>query len=251
MAAECINLKLPESWEEMTDSQILTVYRCVSSGISNYEMKLLCAMRFCGLSPLGENLFCLGKLVIELEQEEIHCVARSLDFLDELPSRPIRPCIRGCKALSTMLTEADFETFLVLDNYLQGYLATDDVSMLRCMADILYPYHGLTGYFYKLLRRRSNALDVRDIASLYWMTSLKGALSRLYPYFLRLKGNEQSVPKMTQASQAESIDAQLRALTKGDITKEREVKAMPYRRALTELNALARESEELRRQLKK
>jgi hypothetical protein len=41
------------------------------------------------------------------------------------------------------------------------------------------------------------------------------------------------------------VDSQLRALTKGDITKEKEILAMDTWRALTELNALAREYEEL------
>ena len=42
------------------------------------------------------------------------------------------------------------------------------------------------------------------------------------------------------------MDSQIRALTKGDITKEDAVLSMPCHRALTELDALAREYDDLR-----
>ena len=47
------------------------------------------------------------------------------------------------------------------------------------------------------------------------------------------------------------MDAQIRALTKGDITKEKEILALDTWRALTELNAQAREYKQLQAQLKK
>ena len=43
------------------------------------------------------------------------------------------------------------------------------------------------------------------------------------------------------------MNAQIRALTKGDITKERDILNMDTWRALTELDALAREYEEINR----
>lgn len=49
----------------------------------------------------------------------------------------------------------------------------------------------------------------------------------------------------------EAMDAQIRALTKGDITKEAEILALDTWRALTELNAQAREYKQLQSQLKK
>ena len=49
----------------------------------------------------------------------------------------------------------------------------------------------------------------------------------------------------------EAMDAQIRALTKGDITKEKEILALDTWRALTELNAQAREYKQLQAQLKK
>ena len=45
----------------------------------------------------------------------------------------------------------------------------------------------------------------------------------------------------------ESVNAQIRALTKGDVTKEKDVLALDTWRALTELDALAKEYEEFNR----
>ena len=49
----------------------------------------------------------------------------------------------------------------------------------------------------------------------------------------------------------ELMNTQIRALTGGDITKEREVLEMDCWRALTELNAKARDAEEIKRLYKK
>ena len=42
----------------------------------------------------------------------------------------------------------------------------------------------------------------------------------------------------------DAVNAQIRALTKGDVTKEKEVLAIDTWRALTELDALAKEYDE-------
>ena len=48
----------------------------------------------------------------------------------------------------------------------------------------------------------------------------------------------------------EAMNTQIRALTKGDITKEQQVLQMDVHRALTELDAQAREYEELKKHAK-
>ena len=48
----------------------------------------------------------------------------------------------------------------------------------------------------------------------------------------------------------EAMNTQIRALTKGDITKEQQVLQMDVHRALTELDAQAREYEEFKKHAK-
>lgn len=56
-----------------------------------------------------------------------------------------------------------------------------------------------------------------------------------------LHGSERAIGTVLQ----EAMDAQIRALTKGDITKESEILAMDTWRALTELNAQAKEYKQI------
>ena len=63
---------------------------------------------------------------------------------------------------------------------------------------------------------------------------------------LGLDGLEQGAPLGRRLQEA--MNAQIRALTKGDITKEREVLSMDTWRALAELDAQAKEYEELKKQ---
>ena len=60
-----------------------------------------------------------------------------------------------------------------------------------------------------------------------------------------LLGNSPNIGKQLQ----ESMDAQIRALTKGDITKEKEILSLDTWRALTELNAQAKEYKQINAQI--
>lgn len=81
----------------------------------------------------------------------------------------------------------------------------------------------------------------------YWWAGLKAMLSRRYPNFFRVSPVEPAVDHVDELTLRRSMDSQIRALTKGDITKETTILSLPAVRALTELDALAREYEDLNR----
>ena len=82
---------------------------------------------------------------------------------------------------------------------------------------------------------------------------MKGAFARLYPNFLssvpddnsNLLGSDPRIGEQLR----QAMNAQIRALTGGDITKEEQILQMDCHRALTELDAKAREAEEMRKQM--
>ena len=78
-----------------------------------------------------------------------------------------------------------------------------------------------------------------------WYTQLKTHFSMQFSNFFKRTegGNAQSV--------VEAMNAQIRALTGGDVTKEKEIFAIDTWRALTELNAKAREAEEFKKSMKR
>ncbi len=65
-------------------------------------------------------------------------------------------------------------------------------------------------------------------------------------FFKKVEGDGDTEPP-TYDDMRRNIDAQIRALTKGDITKEREILSLEAIRALTELDAQAREYDDLRK----
>ena len=116
-----------------------------------------------------------------------------------------------------------FETYIVVENLYQGFLSTQKDALLDDIAHVLYPGCSAT------------LTPEERISIFYWVASLKDMFAR------RLLGSSPNIGKQLQ----ESMDAQIRALTKGDITKEREILSLDTWRALTELNAQAKEYKQI------
>ena len=141
-------------------------------------------------------------------------------------------------ALPSDLQSVPFEKFIYCDNLYQGYLHTKNDSLIDEMMKVLYD--GLN----------SKILPLERISTFYWFASLKQYFAKTFHHFFQqtagtdgnLLGSAKSIGEQVQ----EAMNAQIRALTKGDITKEKEVLAMDCWRALTELNAQAKEYQELR-----
>ena len=240
-----LDISLPKAWHELTGRQLCQAYRAISSGLTSLDSRLALALRWAGFRPTKSRaVFRLGKEYLELTPHDLHSLADALAWFDDLPPTPSRPDKIGCaSALSPLLYETDFETFLTLDNLFQGFLATKDDRMLDRMFGILYRFPYGSAWLLERFRLPLRKTFRRTVV-IYWFTSLKMAFSRLFPDFLQLAP---SSTRINAVNPMESVNAQLRALTKGDITKENDVRRMPCHRALTELDALARESRELDR----
>ena len=128
-----------------------------------------------------------------------------------------------------------FETFIICDNLYQGYLQTQDDALLDELGATLY----------------GKSIDFKPyerISIFYWFASLKDSLSRKYSDFFQPIADAATGGNLlgsASPSVEDAMNAQIRALTKGDVTKEAEVLALDTHRALTELNAQAREYKEL------
>lgn len=241
MSATTLNLTVPSGWHELNDRRLLALYRMLGSGLSAVEMKILCIIRWNNIKIMGrrglKGNFLLRKdgVTHEVEPKSMAELLPSLDWMDEMPSRPVRPSrLKRRRALPADMMGVSFETFMVCDNLYQGFLATQSDDILDDLARELYP--GLRG---------AVAMEER-LAVFYWWASLKSALALKYPDFFQPVGpdggNTLGAPSLDVEG---AMNAQIRALTKGDITKESTVLALDTHRALTELNAQAREYHEL------
>ena len=131
-----------------------------------------------------------------------------------------------------------------MENLFQGYLNTQSSELLLQMAQVLYASDDV-----KLSKAHL-------VGIFYWIASLKQYFAREFPNFYKPATNtEENLLGSGQTDiyrqLRESTNAMIRALTGGDITKEECILKMDTWRALTELDAKAREAEELRKQYKK
>lgn len=163
-----------------------------------------------------------------------------LDWLAAVPKEPVRLSkINRRKAIAADFEGISVENYIIIDNLYQGYLTTQDDAILDQMTEVLYG-HPITLKPYE------------RISVFYWIAALKEFFARRYPDFLRLTSEVSNGDLLggKQQTPEEAMNAQIRALTKGDVTKEKEILALDTWRALTELNAQAREYRELNSQLK-
>ncbi len=236
-----INFIVPEGWHELTDKQLRYVYQLIASEFATDEIKILCLLQWTGTKVIGRQdsgayLLKKGKILFEVTPLTIAELLPHLAWLGSLPTAPVRISkINRQHALPADFSEVPFETFIICDNLYQGYLQTQDDNLLDQLGSTLY---GKSMTFKPYER----------INIFYWFAALKDSLANKYSDFFQSTsdaatgGNLLGSPSL---SVEDAMNAQIRALTKGDVTKEAEVLALDTWRALTELNAQAREYKEL------
>lgn len=242
-----IDFQIPSSWSELSDKQLRTVFQLIASDMSTDELKTLCLLNWSstkvvGRQDSGSYLLKKGKFLFEVTPLTIAELLPHLDWLGAMPTMPTRPVkLKHRPGITADFSEVPFETYIVVDNLYQGYLTTQSDSLLDELASVLYP--GI----------KTPLAPWERIAVFYWAVSLKDFFSRKFPDFLQpvdtaTGGN---LLGSTSPSVEEAMNAQIRALTKGDVTKEQEILGLDTWRALTELNAQAKEYKQLNAQLNK
>ena len=239
-----ININVPRGWHKLDDKQLRYLFGLLADEYSSAEIRTLCLFRWAGLKVQychnSHFVVRLGKDDFTLSATVVADAIETMKWLDEIPSYPVRLSHIGkFTALQADFLSVPFETFIFCDNLYQGYLHTKDDSLIDEMIKVLY--NGCN----------SKILPLERISTFYWFASFKQYFSKTFHHFFQqtggTDGNLLGSAKSIGEQVTEAMNAQIRALTKGDITKEKEVLAMDCWRALTELNAQAKEFEELNR----
>ena len=247
MATISINLIVPQDWRELDDAQLRYVYSLIAKEFAADEIMTLALLHFSGCKVIArhdKNSFLLkhGKDVFQTSGTQLAEVIPSLGWLDAMPASPVRlRKLRNHESVDAEFQGVPFETYIVVENLYQGFLSTQKDALLDDLAHVLYPGCSAT------------LTPEERISIFYWVASLKDMFARRFPDFFQpatanaenLLGSSPNIGKQLQ----ESMDAQIRALTKGDITKEREILSLDTWRALTELNAQAKEYKQINAQI--
>ena len=256
-----IDFIVPQGWHELTDAQLRYVYNLIALEMSSEEIAVTCLLhwsgtRVIGRQPDGAYLLQQGRQLFDVKPLAIAELAGEIRWLAELPKVPVRiSSLRRKPALAADFQGVPFETFIICDNLYQGLLAQglDGLAGLESLEDGLFVE--LAKQLYPGINPKPSTLNHIDKVNIfYWFASLKEYFSHRFSDFFQpvagADGNLLGAPNMGAMLQ-EAMDAQIRALTKGDITKEAEILALDTWRALTELNAQAREYKQLQAQMKK
>lgn len=253
-----LNLTVPTSWAELTQEQLAYLLKVIAvvnrsslghayrsredfSAQVAANVAIRCLFHWNDIrvvTPYADAwLLAHGGDEFLVSTGDLAAAAAMLPWMSSLPEDPVRlDTIDGATAIS-----ADIEDDLSFDDYLacealwQVWQTTQADSLLRDMAAILY-------------RKEDIKLQEHELLSIfYWWAGLKAMLSRRYPNFFQASPVQTAAPHVDELTMRRSMDSQIRALTKGDITKETTILSLPAIRALTELDALAREYKELNR----
>jgi len=241
-----IDVELPRGWNELNHEQV-SYYFWLSTKFPESQIEFIlayCFMRWGKMSVLKQyedrsyDVKLFDGRIVNLKAHVIAEGIEKLIWLKEIPDYPVRLSKIGSHvAMSETMEELTFEQYLVCDNLYQGYLHTQNGDLIDNIGYIVYDKPNGKPF------AQENRLMI-----FFWWASFKNYCTMQYRHlFAGAKGesDEDLHRRLT-----DSMNSQIRALTQGDITKEKEILAMPVHRALTELDAKARDYEELNKKAK-
>lgn len=254
---EPLNLTAPKSWEKLSQDQLDFLLRTIARvNRANINRPFRSVDDFSAQTAAQVAVYCLfkwnGVRVVTpyadawlVAHDGRECLVRAADlaaataflsWVAELPAGPVRlDRIDGADAVDAELDDSfTFDDWLTCEALWQGYQVLKSDKFLQQMAEVLYRKPGI------------HLEEYQTLSIFYWWAGLKNRCNMLYPHFFQPAAPGSAV-EPDRDMLRRNMDAQIRALTKGDITKESLILAMPAHRALTELDALAKEYDDLNR----
>ena len=253
LADGSIDIYAPTEWRKMTQQQLRYVLSLLSlfedlTIVKTYMLFRLGGIRFGGdavriTRNQPKSWRCWFRPAwwkprrwFTLEPWQVESMIRQFDFIDPFDGMDVRlERIRGCRAVDDILDHYPFGDYLMAEQYYQLAVSSGKPEMIERLACFLYV---------KRNGRHPERLSLspaEQMGTLRWFAHIKSVFAERWPHFFRRVDadiEEMDIDLMG------AMDAQIRALTEGDITKEDTIKKLPCWRALTELNEKAREAKE-------
>lgn len=243
-----IAFSVPVSWQELTQEQLRHVIRLLwlYGEAPDWEDRVATAafLYFAHVEVarhLPEGWLCRerssGKTFL-LSPELLPSCIQVVSFVCKPEEMADRIEIDGYDAYDFELQELPFGNYLELEGYYQSFLLSRDESCLQGMARVLYR-----------VPEEDEGEELKEevlTGAFLWFGAAKQLLSREFPNFL--KPASAAAEPVSRESLIASMRAQMRLLTKGDVTKEQYVRdEVDTWTALAELDASAKEAEEIER----
>ena len=252
-----LHLTCPRSWKEMNQEQLRYALHIIGCGMySSVEGRTLMLLRFTGIEVKDKTPYgwaCMVTVTKDngkqrkhqffMQSWQVQDMIQQLEFVDSYEAFDVRlESIGGFKAVDGLLYGVRFWDYLNMEKYYQGYLSTKEHKYVLGMARLLYPDSRFSSGI------GISKIDDAEITNcVMWFSYVKKQFSRFFRHFFK----PAPVSDGKAVNWLEQMNAQIRALTDGDITKEQAVYDKDCWRALTELDAKAREAEEFRKKYPK
>lgn len=261
-----INLSAPTSWQELSQEQLLIVFDLLAierepTAIKTYMLIYFCHLHVIKKTRYGWKFWTMvdgEKRVIYIRTSEMQSFIHQFDFIDQLEDMDCRlDAVCGLHAADALLQQGvSFGEYLYAEKYYQNFIASKDMEWLDNVAMWLYrDKNGRAAGYGDAIDDEGNKVDDvtltpgERIGTMLWYAHIKHVMADAFLHFFKKTTIEDGEPE--RVNFIELYNVQLRALTGGDATKEKEVLALDCWRALTELDAKAREAEELEKIRKK
>lgn len=253
----------PASWQELTQEQLRYVLSVLSTFQDHTVVKCYLLTRFCGIrvhkhTRTGWKCSCLCQTdeprpsrnphsakrriqkrreVLYLSDAEILDMLKNFDFIDDFTEFHPLESIQGLQACGWLLRDITFLDYLTCEKYYQLFMIHQKDEFLQKLGWMLYRTE--TGETDETVR-----FEPYELLNVFmWYSCVKGYLAANFPHFFKpaREGGELRHEDIMPAMQA-----QIRALTDGDVTKLQAVYDTACWDAITELDNKAREAEEFR-----
>lgn len=247
-----ISFTAPKSWKELTQDQLRYAFTVMSLYDDPVQVKTLLFVRFCGIHVVRKDRFgwqCFVRTTwwgkrkfFTLQTWQIEDLIKQFGYIDQTEQIDNRLDVVGkLRAVDLWLHGVRFLDYLNAEKYYQNYMASRNDEMLRKLALILY--RKKNGGRAEKIKMSGGEL----LGTILWYSSVKHLFSRAFPHFFRKINPEQAA----DFNIMQSFNAQVRALTDGDVTKEQEIFDTDCWRALTELDQKAREAKEIKDKMRR
>ena len=259
-AEHTLELRAPRTWKEMTQEQLRYVLHLLATFQDDpVTVKTYMLCRFTGLRIGRRVLLPRGQGKIEQAYRchfrtawwrlsrrfliypwQVQSLLHQFDFIDQYDGMDVRlDTISGCRAVDDELHGFSFGDYLNAEIYYQIAIKKHDKDAVAKLARLLYRKKNGEPASYLHWRHLAAA---EQLGTLMWFARVKSLMAQEFPYFfLQTEGLDSEAYDLIAAR-----DAQIRALTEGNITLEAAVMEMDCWRALTELNQKARETKEFK-----
>lgn len=244
ISSEPLNVSVPRSWGELTVTQFKAVCNMFADVIYADSFDAILFLYLSGINYVGKNE--QGKVLVRHEgilyvvnEYAFAAAPDHIKWVHEVAQlKDLEKLVKAVhkSAIDLRMESLSLAQFLSADSVYSGYVATHKPDLADRLVRFLYPKIRKIKPWYRP-------------AAVIWFSALKNYLMHRFPD-LYAEPDRSDIFSSVNASPSavrEQIDAMVRALTKGDVTMEERVLAVPVYRALSELNQLAKEYKDLKK----